>query len=162
MLGLCCYPRVFSSGDEPLSNCTAPVSHCGPSLDAKQGLYSTGSIVGHTGLGDPWHVESSQIRGWTRVPCIDRWTFNHWTTREVPHCFTDTISINSYHSSVLQIERQRLRKLKALPKSTQLLLGLSGFQVHSFSAVNLKQHLCHTHYSQSSLSLNASWILCTN
>ena len=147
MLGLCCYPRAFSSGDESLSSCTAQVSHCGPSLDAKQGLYNTGSIVGHTGLVDPWHVESSQIRGWTRVPCIDRWTFNHWTTREVPHCFTDTISINSYHSSALQIERQRLRKLKALPKSTQLLLGLSGFQVHSFSAVNLKQHLCHTHYS---------------
>ena len=31
----------------------------------------------------PRHVESSQIRDRTRVPCIDRRTPNHWTTREV-------------------------------------------------------------------------------
>ena len=31
----------------------------------------------------PWHVESSQIKYWTRVPCIGRWILNHWTMREV-------------------------------------------------------------------------------
>ena len=30
----------------------------------------------------PWHVESSQIRDWPRVPCIARQTLKHWTTRE--------------------------------------------------------------------------------
>ena len=29
------------------------------------------------------HVESSQTRDQTRVPCIDRWILNHWITREV-------------------------------------------------------------------------------
>ena len=29
------------------------------------------------------HVESSQTRDWTCVPCIDRWFFNHWTISEV-------------------------------------------------------------------------------
>ena len=27
---------------------------------------------------------SSLTRDWTRVPCIGRWIFSHWTTREVP------------------------------------------------------------------------------
>ena len=30
------------------------------------------------------HVESSWTRDWTHVPCISRWTLNHWTTKEVP------------------------------------------------------------------------------
>ena len=29
----------------------------------------------------PWHVESSQTRDGTLVPCIDRGILNHWTTR---------------------------------------------------------------------------------
>ena len=35
------------------------------------------------GLVAPWHVESSQTRGRTYVPCIGRQILNHWTTREV-------------------------------------------------------------------------------
>ena len=31
-----------------------------------------------------WHVESSQIRDQTRVPCTGRWIFIHCATREVP------------------------------------------------------------------------------
>ena len=35
------------------------------------------------------HVESSQIRVQTCVPCISRWILNHWATREVfTLCFT--------------------------------------------------------------------------
>ena len=35
------------------------------------------------GLVALWHVESSQTRDWTRVPCIDRQIPIHCTTREV-------------------------------------------------------------------------------
>ena len=35
------------------------------------------------GLVAPWHVESSQTRDWTCVPCIGRWILIHCTTREV-------------------------------------------------------------------------------
>ena len=37
-------------------------------------------------LAAPWHVGSSQTRGWTCVPYTDRWILNHWTTREVHIC----------------------------------------------------------------------------
>ena len=37
----------------------------------------------HMGLVASWHVESSQTRDWTCVPCIGRW-FPTWTTRERP------------------------------------------------------------------------------
>ena len=31
---------------------------------------------------------SSPTRDWTGIPCIGRWSLNHWTAREVPaHCF---------------------------------------------------------------------------
>ena len=35
------------------------------------------------GLVAPRHVESSQTRDKTCVPCIVRWILNHWATREV-------------------------------------------------------------------------------
>ena len=38
-----------------------------------------------TGLVVPRHVESSQTRDQTQVPCIGRQILNHWTTREVPY-----------------------------------------------------------------------------
>ena len=34
-------------------------------------------------LVDPWHVESSQTRDHTHVPCTGRQILNHWTTKEV-------------------------------------------------------------------------------
>ena len=37
----------------------------------------------HTGLVAPWHVESSQTRDRTCVPCIGRRILNHCTIREV-------------------------------------------------------------------------------
>ena len=39
--------------------------------------------VWHTGLGSPWHVESSQTSDGTRVCCLGQWTLIHRTTREV-------------------------------------------------------------------------------
>ena len=51
-------------------------------------LRSTGSRVRAwqlwlTGLVALWHVGSSSTRGQTCIPCIGRWIFIHWTTREV-------------------------------------------------------------------------------
>ena len=42
------------------------------------------SSCGALGLAALWHVESSQTRDQTRVPCICRQILNHLTTREVP------------------------------------------------------------------------------
>ena len=39
--------------------------------------------LGCTGLVAPKHVESSQTRDGTHVPCTGRQILNHWTTREV-------------------------------------------------------------------------------
>ena len=46
------------------------------------GFRSAGSAVVACGLTAPWHVGASWTRDQTRVPCIARWTINHWTTRE--------------------------------------------------------------------------------
>lgn len=35
-----------------------------------------------------WQVDSSRTRDWTQVPCTDRRTPIHCTTREVQHCFS--------------------------------------------------------------------------
>ena len=40
------------------------------------------SSCGCTGLVAFWHVESSQTRNWTHVPCIARQILSYWTTRE--------------------------------------------------------------------------------
>ena len=58
-----------------------------------QQLWHTGSVVvahglqqlWHTGLVAPRHVESSQTRARSRVPCIGRQTLNHCATREAPY-----------------------------------------------------------------------------
>ena len=42
------------------------------------------------------HVESSQTRGRTRVPCISRWIPSHWTTREVPKVFSDEVKLEQW------------------------------------------------------------------
>ena len=48
-----------------------------------------GSSLRHVGPVTPWQVVRwyliSLIRARTCVPCIGRWTFNYWTTREVLH-----------------------------------------------------------------------------
>ena len=39
------------------------------------------------GLATPWHVESSNTRDQTYVPCIGRWTLIYLATREAPLSF---------------------------------------------------------------------------
>ena len=83
VLGLCCCAWAFSSCSElePLSS-GAWASHChGFSRCRAQ---TQDRWLWHMGLVAPWHIESSQTRDWTCVPCIGRWILNHWTTREVP------------------------------------------------------------------------------
>ena len=41
----------------------------------------------HTDLVAPWHVESSQTRDQTCVPCIGKQISNHWTMREAQNFF---------------------------------------------------------------------------
>ena len=67
------------------SRCAGP-SSCG--MQAQQ-LWPSGSRaqaqqLWHIGLAAPWHVESSQTRARTRVPCIGRRIPNHCAMREVP------------------------------------------------------------------------------
>lgn len=72
--------RLFSScGNQRLLSC------CG--AQAKQSWC--------TSLVSPWHVESSQTRDQTWVPCIRRWILSHWTTSDVQEHFL------KYHVSVL-------------------------------------------------------------
>ena len=47
-------------------------------------LKQAGSLVVAHGLSPLRHVQSSQTRDWTRVPCIYRWILIRFTTREVP------------------------------------------------------------------------------
>ena len=45
----------------------------------------------HAGLVAPWCVGFSWTRDHTRVPCIGRWTLNHWITSEVPYYLLNII-----------------------------------------------------------------------
>ena len=89
MLGPCCCSRAFSSrGEWGYSlDCGGQASDCSDFCWAAWGLQ-------HAGFGSCWGgaqllclVGSSQARDWTRVPCVARWTLNHWTTRETPDFF---------------------------------------------------------------------------
>ena len=85
-LGLCCCTWDFSDCGELrlLSSCAAWASHFrGISCCRTQILGYMGLAVVAQGLSCLQPVESSQIRDQTPVPCIGRWIFNHWTTREV-------------------------------------------------------------------------------
>ena len=67
-------------------------------FDAMSGLSLVVVSRGHSllqcpGLVAPWHVGSSQTRDRTHVPCINRQTSNHWTTREAQTGIF-TVSIN--------------------------------------------------------------------
>ena len=46
------------------------------------GLWSTGSWAAHMGLVAQQNVESSQVRDWIHVSCIDKQILYHWATRE--------------------------------------------------------------------------------
>ena len=70
----------------------------------------------HTDLVGPWLVGSSQIRGWTHVPCIGRWILYHWATREAPenliYFYDDAIRPNlSPLSTYLNVTKSKLTLL---------------------------------------------------
>ena len=80
---------------------------------------------------------------------------NHRTTWEVPLCFTDTTSVNSHRSSPLQIETEA-QEIEGAAQVHAAMTRSVCFQVYSLSTLISKQHPCHIHYSESSLSLTAS------
>ena len=46
------------------------------------------------GLVTPEHVDSSQTRDRTCVPCIGRQILSHWTARKAPNtCFNDIVTV---------------------------------------------------------------------
>ena len=51
---------------------------------AALGFQGTGAVVVERRLRCPVDVGFSQIKHWTRVSCIGRWTLYHWVTREAP------------------------------------------------------------------------------
>ena len=53
--------------------------------------------------GGMWGI-SSLSRGWTWIPCTEKWSLNHWTTREVPHVKL----IDSLYNLSLVIEKTTL------------------------------------------------------
>ena len=72
--------RRFSCG-ERVSRCGG-FSCCGAQALERTGFHSYGSWAQWlwcTGLFVPRHVESSQIRDWTHMPCTDRQILNPWT-----------------------------------------------------------------------------------
>ena len=87
VLGLGCCVQAFSSGSEQelLSSCNAQAFHCGEfSCCRAQAVGEWVSVVTVHKLSCPigaWYL-NSQTRNWTHVPCIDRQTFNHWTSGE--------------------------------------------------------------------------------
>ena len=67
-----------------LTSCGAQVSQCsGFSCCGAQALEGRLQELWRTGSVAPKHVESSQTRDRTYVPCISRQILNHWTTREL-------------------------------------------------------------------------------
>ena len=80
-VGLHCFVRAFSSCDQQRLLLVA--------VHRLLLLRSTGAVVVARGLWSMGlvarrHVESSQTRDLTHVPCTDRWILIHWTTMEVP------------------------------------------------------------------------------
>ena len=77
VLGLCCCTWAFSSSGKLGLLC----------VEVNGLLTAVASLVvgtlWHSGLVAPWHMESSQRRDRTHVPCIGRQIPNHGTTREV-------------------------------------------------------------------------------
>ena len=104
-LGLCCCAQAFSScgeqgysvavcrlviavtslvGEHGLQACGLQQLQYAGSVVVAHGLQRVDSVAVAHGLVAPRHVESSQTRARTRVPCIGRWILNHCATREIP------------------------------------------------------------------------------
>ena len=63
-------------------------------------LHASFLLSQHTGSVALWHVESSQTRK-IHVPCVGRWIVNHWTTKDVPTLFLNTLFLMSYTFSLV-------------------------------------------------------------
>ena len=82
-LGLCSCTRAFSSCSE--QGLLFPEVRGLLIVCREQALGTQARQLWCTGLVAMWHVESSQTRGGTCVPCFGRQILNHWITREVLH-----------------------------------------------------------------------------
>ena len=80
-LGYCVW--AFSSCSEWGLLYGAWTSHCGGFSCFTSSRCRDAGVVVH-GLGAPWHVESSQTRDQTHVPCTGKQILIYCTTREVP------------------------------------------------------------------------------
>ena len=86
------------------------------------------------------HVEYSQSRDQTRVPCIGRWILNHWTTREVSSIKSLFCFDNSKSKHFLSPQKFLLASSQSLPCSPPKIAALiSIFWVNSvYSGLSLK------------------------
>ena len=86
----------------PVSSCGAWVYFSGFSCCGAWAQGAWASVVVLRGLSCSVHVESSWAQGRTCVPCIARWIFNSWTTREILYiefCIPQLYWINSFINS---------------------------------------------------------------
>ena len=65
-----------------------------------------------TGLAASQHVESSQTRDGTHVPCIGRQFLYYWTTREVLIPFNSMQNIMHVQAKILDFQIQRYISVK--------------------------------------------------
>ena len=94
VLVLCCSVWAFSSCVRMFSSWGLWASHCsGFSCCRAQAVGRTGFSITDvvTSLVALWHVQSSQTRDWTYVPCTGRWILRHCSTRGVPSRFCNSV-----------------------------------------------------------------------
>ena len=131
-----CCVWAFTSCSEwrLLSSCSARASHCSgfsccrARAPEHEGISSCSlwarmcaQWLWHMGSDAPQHVESSWIRDWIHVPCINRWIPNHRTTREV-------LVIHFNYSGMFMLIANSLTILSPHPSP---LVTLSLFSVYS-------------------------------
>ena len=71
--------------------------------------------------------------GWTCVPCIGRWIFNHWLTREVPCCILETgfmAQLWQYSSAKSSLFRSPKEFWKSLPWASDIVTERLKVQNH--------------------------------
>ena len=83
VLCVCVLAALDLHDENALSSCGTQVSHCGGLFRCGTQALELGFSSSVPGPAALWHVESSQTRYQTHVPCIGRQILNHWTTREV-------------------------------------------------------------------------------
>ena len=85
MPGLHCCGRLFlvvARAGSPPHRSTGPLTAVAPTL-LSAGSGAQAQQLCFLGLVALQHVEASQTRDRTHVPCIGRWIFNHGTTSDI-------------------------------------------------------------------------------